>query len=54
MTGPGEPVIDLSFPRRLHIVGVGGAGMSAIAVVLAAMGHRTSGSDIKSSHSLER
>ncbi len=54
MTGSAQPVIDLSFPRRLHIVGVGGAGMSAIAAVLAAMGHRTSGSDIKSSHSLER
>ena len=29
----------------LHIVGVGGAGMNAIATVLVAMGHRVSGSD---------
>jgi UDP-N-acetylmuramate--alanine ligase len=48
------PAIDLSVPCRLHVVGVGGAGMSAIAAVLAAMGHHTTGSDIKTSVSLER
>jgi UDP-N-acetylmuramate--alanine ligase len=42
------PVLDLSVPRRVHIVGVAGAGMSAIALVLARMGHAVSGSDIKS------
>jgi UDP-N-acetylmuramate--alanine ligase len=45
---------DLSEPRRVHIVGVGGAGMSAIASVLAAMGHTVSGSDLKDSPGLER
>jgi len=49
-----RPPIDLSEPRRLHVVGVGGAGMSAIAAVLAAMGHHVSGSDIKPSPSLDR
>ena len=39
---PGDLAIDLSRPRRLHVVGVGGAGMSAIATVLAAMGHTVS------------
>jgi UDP-N-acetylmuramate--alanine ligase len=39
------PVIDLTQLRRIHVVGVGGAGMSAIAEVLAAMGHHVSGSD---------
>ena len=34
-------------PRTIHIVGVGGVGMSAIALLLARMGHRVSGSDIK-------
>ena len=29
------PPLDLSRPRRLHIVGVGGVGMSAIALLLA-------------------
>jgi UDP-N-acetylmuramate--alanine ligase len=47
-------MIDLSSPKRIHIVGVGGAGMSAIASVLATMGHRASGSDLKSSRPLER
>jgi UDP-N-acetylmuramate--alanine ligase len=41
--------VDLAHPRRIHVVGVGGAGMSAIASVLAAMGHRVTGSDLKSS-----
>lgn len=47
-------VVDLSRPRRVHVVGVGGAGMSAIAAVLAAMGHRVTGSDLKWSGALER
>ena len=34
-------------PARVHVVGVGGAGMSAIATVLAAMGHRSAGSDLQ-------
>src|SRR3954464_10820656 len=46
--------VDLSRPRRIHVVGVGGAGMGAIASVLAAMGHRVSGSDLKDSPGLER
>jgi len=32
-------------PLRFHLIGIGGAGMSAIALVLAALGHRVSGSD---------
>lgn len=47
-------VIDLSAPRTVHIVGVGGAGMSAIASVLAAMGHTVTGSDLKASPGLDR
>ena len=43
-----EPLIDLSFPRRCHIVGIGGPGMSPIAKLLAARGHRVSGSDMRS------
>ncbi|HZU71599.1 MAG TPA: UDP-N-acetylmuramate--L-alanine ligase [Acidimicrobiales bacterium] len=45
---------DLSGERHIHVVGIGGAGMSAIATVLAAMGHRVSGSDLKTSPALER
>lgn len=46
--------IDLDGSRRLHIVGVGGPGMSAIALALADMGHRVSGSDIRESPVLDR
>ena len=49
-----EDVLDLSVPRRVHVVGVGGAVMSAIAEVLAAMGHDVTGSDLKPSAGLER
>ncbi len=38
-------VVDLSRPRRIHVVGVGGSGMGPIARVLAAMGHDVRGSD---------
>src|SRR4029079_2246739 len=48
------PALDLTQPRRVHIVGVAGAGMSAIALVLARMGHSVSGSDIKRAAVLER
>ena len=33
-------MLDLNVPQRVHVVGVGGAGMNAIATVLATMGHR--------------
>jgi UDP-N-acetylmuramate--alanine ligase len=50
VTAPPAPtVIDLSKPQHLHVVGVGGAGMSAIATVLAGMGHHVTGSDLKAS-----
>jgi UDP-N-acetylmuramate--alanine ligase len=49
-----EHELDLTEPRALHVVGVGGAGMSAIATVLARMGHRVSGSDLRGSRVLER
>ncbi len=42
---PAEDPVDLSRPRRIHVVAIGGAGMSAIARVLAEQGHTVSGSD---------
>ena len=45
---------DLSTPRRIHLVGAGGAGMGAIATVLHAMGHTVSGSDLKGGPVLDR
>ena len=49
-----EQEIDLSKDKAVHLVGIGGAGMGAIAEVLATMGHQVSGSDIKDSHRLDR
>jgi UDP-N-acetylmuramate--alanine ligase len=46
--------LDLTSPRAIHIVGIGGAGMSAIATVLVRMGHRVSGTDLKDSPTLQR
>jgi len=45
---------DLSRSRKVHIVGIGGAGMSAIATVLVEMGHEVSGSDLKDGVALDR
>jgi len=46
--------LDLTVPGRYHVVGVGGPGMSAIALVLAGMGHTVSGSDVREAPVLER
>jgi len=45
---------SLKTPQAIHIVGVGGAGMRAIATVLVAMGHQVSGSDTADSEFLGR
>ncbi|MEI8391070.1 MAG: UDP-N-acetylmuramate--L-alanine ligase [Actinomycetes bacterium] len=45
---------DLTTRRRIHVVGVGGPGMSAIATTLQQMGHEVSGSDIKDSPVIDR
>jgi UDP-N-acetylmuramate--alanine ligase len=51
---PTRPPVDLSSSRRIHIVGIGGAGMSAIAIVLAESGHRVTGTDAAPSAVLDR
>ena len=45
---------DLREPRRIHLVGAGGAGMGAIAHVLHTMGHTVTGSDLKAGAVLDR
>jgi UDP-N-acetylmuramate--alanine ligase len=42
-------LIELPANARLHLVGIGGAGMSAIATVLLERGYRVSGSDLTES-----
>lgn len=39
--------IDLNHALRIHVVGIGGPGMSAIAIALHEMGHAVTGSDIR-------
>jgi UDP-N-acetylmuramate--alanine ligase len=55
---PADPTTDelpsLGEPRVVHVVAIGGSGMSPIATVLAAMGHRVSGSDLRDSVVLDR
>ena len=46
--GPARDLGDPTALPHVHMVGVGGAGMSAIATVLAAMGHEVTGSDLGS------
>jgi UDP-N-acetylmuramate--alanine ligase len=45
--GAAGGALDLTTSRRIHVVGIGGAGMSAIAQVLRDMGHTVTGSDLK-------
>ena len=45
-------VPDLSVPSRVHVVGVGGPGMSALARALVEAGHAVSGSDLVDSETL--
>ncbi|WP_419851319.1 UDP-N-acetylmuramate--L-alanine ligase [Candidatus Poriferisocius sp.] len=47
-------MVDLCSATRVHLLGVGGAGMSAIAVVLHALGCRVSGSDSADTSVLDR
>ena len=56
VTTPPQPVapLDLSTPQRLHVIGAGGPGMSAIALTLAGMGHAVSGVDLRDQQVLER
>lgn len=50
---PTLPVPEASGWRRLHLVGIGGAGMSGIARLLIARGVAVSGSDLKNTRALE-
>ncbi len=46
--------LDLTGRHHVHVVGIGGAGMIAIAAVLLAMGDEVSGSDLKHGAALDR
>lgn len=46
-------ILDLTSPTRVHLVGVGGAGMSGLARILLQRGHPVSGSDLKEGRGLD-
>jgi UDP-N-acetylmuramate--alanine ligase len=50
---PTLPVFDIGEIRRVHMLGIGGAGMSGIARLLLARGIAVSGSDLKASTGLD-
>lgn len=43
----------MTLPSRIHLVGVGGAGMSALARILAGRGHQVTGSDLRGGVALD-
>jgi UDP-N-acetylmuramate--alanine ligase len=49
-----QRTIDLREPKHVHIVGIGGAAMSAIASILTAFGHTVTGSDQATSNVIDR
>lgn len=49
---PELPPQFFQIPRRVHFIGIGGIGMSALAFVLRSRGHQISGSDVKESKTL--
>lgn len=53
-TEPAADVLDLTSPRHVHLIAIGGAGMSGIATLLAESGHTVTGSDAVTSPALER
>lgn len=51
-----KPDLSLQLPEHLgsvHFVGIGGSGMSGIARLFVARGHRVTGSDVRESHNIE-
>lgn len=49
-----EALPSLDVARKLHIIGIGGSGMSAIATILRGLGHTVSGSDLAASPITDR
>jgi UDP-N-acetylmuramate--alanine ligase len=47
-------MIPLDKPKKIHFIGIGGIGMSGVALILRELGHEVSGSDVKDNHLLGR
>lgn len=46
--------IDIETPMKIHLMGIGGAGMSGLAVLLDAIGHTVSGCDMENTFYLNK
>ena len=46
--------MNINKKNRIHIVGIGGIGMSGIAEILHGMGYKVQGSDISKNKNVER
>lgn len=49
-----EPLIGLREPLHCHVIGVGGPGMSAVALLMSQMGHHVTGSDVRESDVIDQ
>lgn len=54
MLGAGKAFIDIKTKKNIHLMGVGGAGMSGLALLLEAMGHSVSGCDVENTFYLNK
>ena len=46
--------IDLGKNELIHFVGIGGIGMSGLALIMSGLGYKVQGSDIASNRNIER
>ena len=46
--------IDLAKNELIHFVGVGGIGMSGLALIMSGLGYKVKGSDIADNKNIER
>lgn len=54
MSGVAGPRLDLTSPRHIHLLPIGGSGIGPLAAILARMGHAVSGCDVTDGPRLER
>ena len=52
--GAGKAFIDIKTKKNIHLMGIGGAGMSGLALLLEAMGHVVSGCDVENTFYLNK
>lgn len=52
--GADKAFIDIKTPKNIHLMGIGGAGMSGLALLLDSMGHIVSGCDMEDTFYLNR